>query len=71
MSSHFRRLLEGTVEQPGQRISDLPLLSDAERRTLLGKWSRAEAGSPGDGEVSPATAGPLPQGAEDFEEGIL
>ncbi len=32
MMGHFRRLLEGIVANPEQRLSDLPLLTDAQRR---------------------------------------
>ena len=32
MMGHFQRLLEGIVADPEQRLSDLPLLTDAERR---------------------------------------
>ena len=37
--SHFQNLLEGIVANPRQRISDLPLLSEAERNQLLTEWS--------------------------------
>jgi amino acid adenylation domain-containing protein len=33
---HFRTLLEGIVANPEARVSDLPLLTNAERRQLLG-----------------------------------
>ncbi|HZW31370.1 MAG TPA: amino acid adenylation domain-containing protein, partial [Isosphaeraceae bacterium] len=36
MLAHFRTFLEGIVADPDRRISTLPLLSDAERRGLLG-----------------------------------
>jgi amino acid adenylation domain-containing protein len=36
---HFQRLLEGIVEDPDQRIADLPLLSDAEKHRLLIEWN--------------------------------
>ncbi|HEX2223132.1 MAG TPA: amino acid adenylation domain-containing protein, partial [Thermoanaerobaculia bacterium] len=35
----FRRLLEGIVEEPDRRVSDLPLLSGAETRQLLVDWN--------------------------------
>jgi aspartate racemase len=36
MLGHFRTLLEGMVAHPEQRLADLPLLTAAERRQLLG-----------------------------------
>ncbi|HKV08204.1 MAG TPA: amino acid adenylation domain-containing protein, partial [Thermoanaerobaculia bacterium] len=35
MAGHFRTLLAGALGEPGQRLSDLPLLADAEARELL------------------------------------
>jgi aspartate racemase len=39
MMGHFQNLLEGIVANPEQRISELPLLSEAERRKLLVEWN--------------------------------
>jgi non-ribosomal peptide synthetase component F len=36
---HFRTLLEGIVAHPGQRLSDLPLLTPAERHQPLVEWN--------------------------------
>jgi amino acid adenylation domain-containing protein len=36
---HFQTLLEGIVSDPDRRISDLPLLNEAERRLLLSAWN--------------------------------
>ncbi|HWS53455.1 MAG TPA: amino acid adenylation domain-containing protein, partial [Pyrinomonadaceae bacterium] len=36
MAGHFRELLRGAVERPGQRVAELPLLTEDERRALLG-----------------------------------
>jgi aspartate racemase len=36
---HFRNLLEGIVANPEQRISQLPLLSEAEKQQLLIEWN--------------------------------
>lgn len=36
---HFENLLEGIVTNPEQRISELPLLSEAERHQLLVEWN--------------------------------
>jgi amino acid adenylation domain-containing protein/non-ribosomal peptide synthase protein (TIGR01720 family) len=38
LADHFRNLLEGMVAGPERRLSELPLLSTAERRQLLGDW---------------------------------
>src|SRR6185436_8930918 len=35
---HWRNLLDGAVADPQARISELPLLSDAERRQVLVEW---------------------------------
>ncbi|HVR99264.1 MAG TPA: amino acid adenylation domain-containing protein [Thermoanaerobaculia bacterium] len=43
---HFRTLLEGAVAAPAERLSELPLLSRAERQELLRDWSTADAGEP-------------------------
>lgn len=37
--THYQNLLEGIVANPRQRISDLPLLGDSERRQLLVEWN--------------------------------
>lgn len=39
MLEHFRILLEGAVANPGQAISELPLLCETERRQLLIEWN--------------------------------
>ncbi len=39
MMGHFQTLLEAIVFNPDQRLSDLPLLSEAERRQLLVEWN--------------------------------
>ncbi|HZB43822.1 MAG TPA: amino acid adenylation domain-containing protein, partial [Pyrinomonadaceae bacterium] len=39
MSSHFRNLLEGVAANAGQRLSELPLLGERERRRLLVEWN--------------------------------
>jgi amino acid adenylation domain-containing protein len=40
MAEHFERLLRGIVAEPQQRISRLPLLSEAEREQLLVEWNQ-------------------------------
>ncbi len=45
---HWRNLLDGAVADPQARISELPLLSDAERRQVLIEWGiggRVERGA--------------------------
>ena len=39
MAGHFQTLLEGVVANPEQRLSELPLLTEAERQQLLVEWS--------------------------------
>jgi amino acid adenylation domain-containing protein len=46
MLGHWRELLEGIVANPDQRISDLPLLTDAERRQLLVEWNNTNTAYP-------------------------
>ncbi|HYG64899.1 MAG TPA: amino acid adenylation domain-containing protein, partial [Thermoanaerobaculia bacterium] len=40
MTAHLRRLLEGLAADPGQRVAELPLLGEAERRQVLVEWNR-------------------------------
>ena len=39
MLGHLQTLLEGMVADPGQRLADLPLLTQAERQQLLVAWN--------------------------------
>ncbi|HVS00351.1 MAG TPA: amino acid adenylation domain-containing protein, partial [Thermoanaerobaculia bacterium] len=43
---HFETLLAGIVEAPGRPVSELPLLSAAERRQLVADWNRTAAEYP-------------------------
>ena len=45
MVGHLLSLLEGIVANPSQRISDLPMLSEAERHQLLFEWNNRPARS--------------------------
>jgi amino acid adenylation domain-containing protein len=45
---HFETLLEGIVAGPDRRISELPLLSVAERHQLVAEWNGTAADYPGD-----------------------
>ncbi|MDB6031369.1 MAG: amino acid adenylation protein, partial [Verrucomicrobiales bacterium] len=46
MLEHFRTLLEGIAAAPDQKISDLPLLPETERKLLLEQWNEAKADYP-------------------------
>ena len=48
MVGHFQMLLEGIAANPNQRISDLPILTEAERRRLLVAWNATERVYPSD-----------------------
>ncbi|HEX8889429.1 MAG TPA: amino acid adenylation domain-containing protein, partial [Pyrinomonadaceae bacterium] len=41
LASHFEQLLQAIVRQPEQRLSALPLLSEAEEQQLLRAWNSA------------------------------
>jgi len=43
---HYITLLEGIVNNPDQRLSDLPLLKSAEQHQLLVEWNKAEVDYP-------------------------
>jgi nonribosomal peptide synthetase DhbF len=46
MAGHLRRLLEGIVSAPESRLSQLPMLTDEERRQLLVEWNDTARGVP-------------------------
>src|SRR5258708_39049640 len=46
MIEHFQRLLEGIAADPGKRLSDLPLMGEAERHRLLVEWNETAADYP-------------------------
>jgi amino acid adenylation domain-containing protein/non-ribosomal peptide synthase protein (TIGR01720 family) len=48
MAGHFQTLLEGIVANPGQRLSELPLLTETERQHLLVDWNGSVIGYPQD-----------------------
>ena len=48
MGSHFKLLLEGIVTNPGQRISQFPILTEAERHQLLVEWNNTQTDYPKD-----------------------
>jgi amino acid adenylation domain-containing protein/non-ribosomal peptide synthase protein (TIGR01720 family) len=48
IEEHLLTLLAGIVKNPEQRISDLPFLSDAQRKALLVDWNDTEVQRPDD-----------------------
>jgi amino acid adenylation domain-containing protein len=47
MVGHYRTLLEGVAADPGRRLGELPLLTEAERRHQLVDWNRTGHDYPG------------------------
>ncbi len=50
MLGHFQVLLRGVVANPDERISTLPLLTDAERRQLIEEWNPPAVAAPSSSE---------------------
>ncbi len=48
MAIHFQNLLSAIVENPQQAVSELPLLSEAERHQLLVEWNDTKCEYPSD-----------------------
>jgi amino acid adenylation domain-containing protein len=48
MAAHFQILLESIAENPDQRLSQLPLLTESERRQLLVDWNSTATNYPRD-----------------------
>ncbi len=48
MASHFQTLLQSAVENPQQRIADLCMLSQQERKTLISDWNNTATNYPQD-----------------------
>ncbi len=48
MMGHFRTLLEGIVAHPEQQLSELPLLTAAERQQLVCEWNQTKTDYPGE-----------------------
>ncbi|HYT87749.1 MAG TPA: amino acid adenylation domain-containing protein [Gemmataceae bacterium] len=48
MAGHFLTLLEGFVADPGRRLAQLPLLTEAERKQTLIEWNDTRADYPRD-----------------------
>ena len=45
---HWRSLLTGIAAHPGQRVSELPIMTEAERQQLLVEWNQTEMAYPRD-----------------------
>ncbi len=48
MLGHFGTLLEAVVANPEERLSELPILSEAERQQLLVEWNDTKIDYPKD-----------------------
>ena len=48
MTSHFQSLREGIVTNPNQALSEIPLLTDAEKHQLLVEWNDTRIDYPSD-----------------------
>jgi amino acid adenylation domain-containing protein len=48
MAGHFQTLLESVVADPEQRLSQLPVMAEAERRQILVEWNQTTADFPSD-----------------------
>jgi amino acid adenylation domain-containing protein len=48
MVGHYQRILESVAADPTQRLSQLPLLTEAERTQLLVDWNKTESAFPKD-----------------------
>jgi amino acid adenylation domain-containing protein len=46
MSGHFQNLVTAIATEPNQRLSDLALLSEGERRQIVEEWNRTERDGP-------------------------
>ncbi|MEG4111235.1 MULTISPECIES: amino acid adenylation domain-containing protein [unclassified Microcoleus] len=46
MTNHFQTLVEGIVDNPEQRLCDLPLLSAAQQHQLLVEWNNTQTDYP-------------------------
>ena len=51
MIGHFQTLLSGLVAAPEQRLSELPLLSRNERKTVLADWNHTQRDYPTDSAI--------------------
>ena len=51
MKVHFKTLLEAIAANPKQRISELPLLNQAQQHQLLSKWNQTQTDYPEDNSI--------------------
>jgi amino acid adenylation domain-containing protein/FkbH-like protein len=51
MVEHYENLLEGIVENPARRISELPMIGEAERNQLLVQFNKTDAEYPRDASI--------------------
>jgi amino acid adenylation domain-containing protein len=52
MASHLKRLLEGIVDSPQDRLSELPMLTESERQRVLVDWNDTASPGAADGQVA-------------------
>jgi amino acid adenylation domain-containing protein len=48
LANHFQNLLQGIMRNPDQRLSELPLLSQSERREMVFQWNAVQRDYPRD-----------------------
>jgi amino acid adenylation domain-containing protein len=48
LAEHYLRILEAVVADPDERVSELALLSDGERRQIVGDWNDTAVEHPGE-----------------------
>jgi amino acid adenylation domain-containing protein len=48
LQAHYRAIIDAVVTDPTQKVSEIPLLSSAEKEELLFAWNRTEAEIPAD-----------------------
>ncbi|MBE0540494.1 MAG: amino acid adenylation domain-containing protein [Verrucomicrobia bacterium] len=59
IAAHFEIFLSGIAANPTMPVGDLPLLTEAERRTVLGEWNQTESPFPADETIHACFAGQL------------
>lgn len=52
MAGHLGRLLDGVVDNPQSRLSELPMLTDEERRRILFEWNETAVPGAADGRIA-------------------
>ncbi|MEO7020014.1 MAG: amino acid adenylation domain-containing protein, partial [Ktedonobacteraceae bacterium] len=46
MATHYATLLQSAVSQPEQQVTEIPLLTEEERRRMLGEWNATDTAYP-------------------------